>query len=624
MRPLIVILVAACLTALIAQSASALVHYDEGRRTVLGITLLQDTKDPTMYYYIPPFPSVSVDADGRPEMLCLGFVDAKRNVSGGILHFLCEFKLPDEAVVLLQSALEKEAPGAKIAGAVPLLEPKGDDAVSFEVISAVLSDTAEGGFTRKLISSGHAPLTPGSKAAVAAVLNPNGATLLWETLQEPTSDISVAVNAYYEAAVDGYNAKITADVSTVYTHFSSVLNRQEGYKRRALQNIVDELVRKSVIKVEVTERAGLDIDTKSMQMITDLVTTRLIELMFDAETGLSKIPAKEVAVEHGQIPGRQTASWLSRTFGGGSGDQAYITDNQFVMKQREDIQTTTFYIDLTKRTTIRVPVHTAGNMGGIYESFKDDQRVFRVINLDDPSFEMRDVYFMVDNEYATAFQDTINFVSVSFRKQYPESHDVTEQLMFNPTDIKQGSTSKSVKYPRLGIEDSSWLDYEYRVNWSVRDRDPITIPTGKDQWLKGKDSTVALVPPFTKLAVGVEVDGTQDDFLANNVYHARVEMRWQLVGKQKSSFPATIRYSDGEPRKEFILYYDRETSPEYRVVWQQKSGNGRIDEPWQKIPAGSSEYEIFLPLPTFETADAGASDNAGASGDNPTVETEED
>ena len=49
-----------CLTACVAQSASALVHYDEGRRTVLGITLLQDTNDPTMYYYVPPYPSVAL------------------------------------------------------------------------------------------------------------------------------------------------------------------------------------------------------------------------------------------------------------------------------------------------------------------------------------------------------------------------------------------------------------------------------------------------------------------------------------------------------------------------------------------------------------------------------------
>ncbi len=605
MRSLITAIVVLCATAIVVDSASALVSYDEGRRTVLGIALLQDIKDPTMYYYIPPYPSVSVRDDGSLEFLCLGFIDAKSDMSGGILHFLCEFKLPDEAVKELQEALEEEVPGAELAGVVPLMEPKGEDASSFEIISAVLSDTAEGGFTRKMISSGHAPLTPGSKAAVAAVLSPQGATLLWETLKEPTADISVSIHAYYEAAVEGYNAKVTAEISTVYEHFSSVINRQKGYKRRQLQNIVDEMVRKAVIKIEVTERTGLDIDTKSMDNITNLITTKIVDLMFDAETGLSKLPTKEVAVQHGQIPGRQKASWLSRTFGKGSGDQKYITDNQYVMKKREDIQTNRFYIDLTRRSTIRVPVHTAGNMGGIYDSFADDKKVFRVVNLDDPSFEMRNVYFMVDNEYSTAFQDTINFVSVSFRKKYEHSHDVTEQLMFTSKDILGGGTSKAVKYPRLGIQDSSWLDYEYRVNWSVRDRDPITIPSGKDQWLPGKDSTVALVPPFTKLTVGVEVDGTKDDFLENNVYYARVEMRWSLVGKPRSAHPAILRYSDGEPRKKFIVYYDRKTQPEYRIIWQEKGGSRKITEAWQKIPAGSNELEIFLPLPTFEGKETG-------------------
>lgn len=604
MKSLIAAVVLVCVTAVVMDQACALVSYDEGRRTILGISLLQDVNDQSLYYYIPPYPTVSHNENGDLEFLCLGFIDAKSNMSGGILHFLCEFKLPEEGVKALQKALEEEVPGAKLAGVVPLMEPKGEDASSFEVISAVLSDTAEGGFTRKVLSSGHAPLLPGSKAAVAAVLNPQGATLLWNTLQEPTSDISVSIHAYYEAAVEGYHAKISAEVSTIYSHFSSVLNVQKGYKKRQLRNITDEMIRKSILKIEVTERAGLDIDTKSMDNIANLVTTKLIELMFDSETGLSKLPTKEVAVEHGQIPGRQKASWLSRTFGGGSGDQQYISDNQYVMKQREDIQTTKFYIDLTKRTTIRVPVHTAGNMSAIFSSFKDDQKVFRVVNLDDASFEMREVYFMVDNEYLAAFHDTINFVSVSFRKKYPESHDVTEQVMFTPTDIDKGQTSKPVRYPRLGITDSSWLDYEYRINWSVRDRPTVTIPKGKDQWLSAKDSTIALIPPFTKLTVNVEVDGTEDEFVANGVHSARVEMRWPLVGKRRQANKATIRYSDGEPRKEFIIYYDREASPEYRVTWYERGGTGRQAGSWQRIPAGTNEYEIFLPLPEFEGHEA--------------------
>ena len=611
MKPLSIAIVICCAIVALVQEASALVSFDEGRRTVLGITLLQDVNETDRYYYIPPYPSVSVRDDGSLEFLCIGFIDAKSNMSGGILHFLCEFKLPDEAVKELQEALEEEVPGAEIAGVVPLMEPKGEDASSFEIISAVLSDTAEGGFTRKVITSGHAPLTPGSKAAVAAVLSPQGATLLWETLKEPTADISVSVHAYYEAAVEGYNAKVSAEISTVYEHFSSVRNVQGGFKRRQLRKIVDEMVREAVIKIEVTERAGLDIETKTMDNITNLITTKIVDLMFDAETGLSKLPEKEVAVEHGQIPGRQKASWFTRTFLEGDGNQQYVSDNQYVMKSREDIQTNKFYVDLTRRTTIRVPVHTSGNMGGIYKSFGDDKRVFRVVNLDDPSFEMRQVYFMVDNEYTAAFEDTINFVAVSFRKKYEKSHDVTGQLQFDSLDIAQGKTSKAVRYPRLGISDSSWLDFDYRVNWSVRDRPTVTLPKGKDQWLTSKDSTIALIPPFTKLTVSVEVDGTPEEFLANNVHSARVKLRWPLVGKTRQATKATMRHSDGEPRKQFIIYYDRDKTPEYQVTWHEKGGTRKIAGDWQRIEAGTNEFEIFLPLPEFKQAAKAGSDAKG-------------
>ena len=50
-----------------------------------------------VYYYLPPPPHISVDAEGRPEFLFMKFVtdrpDAEGGVSGGILHFLAEYGL---------------------------------------------------------------------------------------------------------------------------------------------------------------------------------------------------------------------------------------------------------------------------------------------------------------------------------------------------------------------------------------------------------------------------------------------------------------------------------------------------------------------------------------------------
>src|SRR5438128_2693053 len=86
------------------------------------------------------------------------------------------------------------------------------------------------------------------------------ATLLWHSLTSPTSDVSVAIHSYYEAAVEGYNAKITADVSTVYQHFSSTTNVQQDYTKTQLRNAVDNLQRDGTLKIEVLDRtAGLGI-----------------------------------------------------------------------------------------------------------------------------------------------------------------------------------------------------------------------------------------------------------------------------------------------------------------------------------------------------------------------------
>ena len=133
-------------------------------------------------------------------------------------------------------------------------------------VQSLLSNRAgERAFTRTLVTSGSAPLSPGSRAAVAAVLSPEGATLLWDSLKGATSDVSVGIRAYYEAQVEAYNAKVTADVEAIYTHFSSVRYQANGYTRRDIRNIADELRTRQMINVEVFDRSvGLNVKDEFM------------------------------------------------------------------------------------------------------------------------------------------------------------------------------------------------------------------------------------------------------------------------------------------------------------------------------------------------------------------------
>lgn len=573
MRKLLFFVFAA--VAALSTPAAALVRMDEGRRQVLGIQLLQDYSDPKSYHYVPAYPRLATAPDGSFQFLCLKYVDPKGKASGGLFHALVEFTLPPDFVTELEKELKKQVPGARLAGPVALIpsgSKEGEDSPGgFEIVSAILKNTGEGGMTRQLVTSGKAPVTPGSRAAVAALLTQEGATLLWDSLTSSTSDVSVGINAYYEAAVTGFEARITAEMSTIYDHFSRVENKQGGYSRQQVRDIVDELRRKGDIKVEVLDRSrALEIPGASMQGLVDTVTTKLTELMFDAKAGLSTDPPREIAVEKGQIKDRQSRGFLTRLFAG-TGDQPYYTDDQLVLKRRQDVRRNTFSVVLTKNSTVRVPVHTAGNLRGLYEAHKADPRYFRIVSTNDAAFQRRPLYFQVDGEYVSGFQDTINFVAVSVRKRYAEgtNPDFTETLRFGQDAVKDGRLLLETAYPRLGEADAAFLKYEYQVVWSFRGRESVRVPEDPNKWIASQDPAVSLTPPVEKRTIDLDAD--RGRFADRGVASANVIFEYALLGQPKQT-RATLRAADTASMTTVTLFGDRQAPVRARVTWYFKDG----------------------------------------------------
>jgi hypothetical protein len=561
-------------------SADALVNYDAGQRMIDGIQLLQDASDSGAYYYIPQFPRLATKPDGTFEFVCLKYVGGAAATNGGLFHALVEFTLPAEVVEALEKKLKQQVPNARIVGPVPLLQAldNGEDGVgSFQVVSAILADKDKGGFTRSLVTSGKAPLMPGSRAVVAALLNEQGATLLWDSLNGPTSDVSVAIHAYYEAAVKAYNARVTANVDTVYNHFSRISNQQKEYTRRQLRDVVDELQRGGDLKVEVLDRsAGLGIKGEDMAGILQVVTDKLVELMFDHKTGWSADPVRETAVEADQIRGRQERGWFSRVFGGAQ-DTKYFTDDQYVLKHRTDISRNSFTLTLGKSTTIKVPVDTAGNLGGLYAALKNDPRYFRIVDMNDPAFEFRPVHFQMDGDYVDSFQDSVNFVTVNFRKSYKDRPAFGKALTFTHADIKAGRTVQEVAFPRLGVESTDWADYEYQVRWSIRDGETVGVPPSEDAWTKSRDAAIALTPPFEKQVVVIDADRSL--FGPSGVVTAVVEIGTVLGGKPRLQRKAILRAGDADATTTVAVYRDRGAEMIVRITWHGKTGTveGKAD-----------------------------------------------
>ncbi len=571
----------------------AVVRYDEGRRVIKGVQLLQDASDASVYYYVPQFPRIATRADGTFEILCLKYVDPTGAASGGLFHALVEFSLPEPVLAELERELKKQVAGARIAGPVPLMEAAKDgeeDTGSFKVVSAVLTDKEKGGFAQTVVTSGRAPLMPGSRAVVAAVLNQQGATLLWNSLTGSTSDVSVAIRASYEAAVQSYNARVTAEVSTVYKHFSQLANHQSGYTRNQIRNVVDDLQRTGALKVEVMDRtAGLGLKASELEGILGVVTSKLTETMFDHTTGWSADPPRETAVESGQIAGRQKSGFIRSLFSGES-DSPYYSDDQYVLKNRQDIRHNTFSLVLSKNSTIRVPVDTAGNLGGLYRDLGTDPRYFRVVNLADPDFETRRIYFQLDNSYLDSFQDTVNFVSVNLRKTYPGQPAFTGSVRFGDAEVKAGKTFQEVAFPRLGQKGPDWVQYEYQVRWSLRDGTTLSVPARPGEWMRVSDSAVALVPPFERRVI--EIDADRKLFAANGQSTAAVDFATLLAGKPRLQHRATLRAADAESQTKVVVYHDRGTPVAARVSWHSGAGTKE-----GKLEVLDGDYVFLTPPP---------------------------
>ena len=589
MRSAIHLIMALVLALAVAGSVEAVVSYEKGRRNIGGVELLQDAEDSSKYYYLPQYPRLATNPDGAFQFLCMKYVGGSNEGSGGIFHALVAFDLPDTTLMDINSVLDSLQPGARVAGPVRLMQTMDEGAVaegSFEVVSATLSNDI---FASKLITSGHAPLLPGSKAAIAARLTTDGATLLWKTFEgTAASDVSVTVSGYYEAKVPAYQASVSAEMEAVYNHHSLVSNVQQKYSRRQLRDIVDSMQLDGTLDIQETigSTMGSSVtDTERLKGILKLVTDKLVDLMFDHETGWAKEPARETAVEAGQIQGRQKRGWFGRVFGGASDDK-YYTDDQWVRKDKLDVTNRKFYLNLSQSSVVRVPFYASGNLRLVFDSLENRSKYFKVANMEDPDFAKRQVQFLLDGSFTSSFQDLINAASVKFVKKYPSGsghEDIHRDITFSYPTVNAGVFVDTITFPRLGSHGLDWLDYDIQVKWDLRGYpQPIRIPENPEHYTHLSDPIVVLSPPFEREVIDIDLDLAAMNTAGIRV--AVVQIFSTLAGQQKRLGIAKFREGDPET-KSITIYRDSGASIAYSVDWQS-SELGLYEEPIKYMTGG--------------------------------------
>ena len=267
------------LLAIASPAAAQQVLFDNPVRAG-DLVMFRAINDEKAYYYAPTRPRLATDANGLPQFSFFRWVEnvrsgakepeAREGDGGGIIHALVTFGVPKDALTAAERDLQRQMPGAKIAG--PIVPKSG----VFTLVSSIKDPKDPNNkFSTQVLGVGNAPVLDGDKAAVSITLTKLGAKVLWEQFQTPTPDISFS----FEMTINGFlgpiRATIEANLDEIVKHDSFAAGIAGNFFGAEIKGTFDELRRTNVIKVtQVGE------DAKMAEIIKSAYD-KLVALLFD-------------------------------------------------------------------------------------------------------------------------------------------------------------------------------------------------------------------------------------------------------------------------------------------------------------------------------------------------------
>ena len=529
--------------------------------------LFKDHSDPHSYYYMPNMPRLATWPDGRPKLTFLKYTKAgKEESKGGILHFFVTYGLKPEELTKIRTELAKLDKAGKLQG--PVIFKKG----TFAVVSAAVGEG--GAFTRKIIGEGKAPLISGSEVAVSIAVTPEGAAFLEEALKHPTYPVAVRFDMTYEGLTPKYQANVKINWDKTRTYFEQYKKWRIYKKKKFLfwswhvqtgtgesAEIFDQLKESGSIQIDITgEDENLD---ALQQTITDTIMKEMFEMKMDLP-----LTEAEKAAQGKEGEGEQK-------------DRPYGVSTTM----KTVIRTGVWELNMNKR--IRLERDTGpmdASIGDVMRQYKNDKRVVDVINLDDPDLQDRTVYSILDGEDFDNFGKYINFVTVSFRKPHGQGEPTTKDVIFNSQTFAEKGNMLPFIYPRLG-EGTSWLNYEYKVNWSFMGGIKV-----EGQWKKTDEAAVALMPPYRYRTIDVLAD--EENVNVNNIKFITVTIKNKIFNGERErqvkivpqeSLWQKYQYNHEEGKLEFS----------YQITWLLGDGR-KVTSDW-KTSTDPFIYALYTP-----------------------------
>lgn len=376
-----------------------------------GLTIFKDNLDPLQFYYFPQQPVLALNPDGTPSFLFVKYradlqtAPAGSEPGGGFLNFDVDMHVPDGIVTQTIGQIKEAMKLSATPRLVPIDFRRGTTRLIF--LDAVDPTTVTTGPTPAPVpqsapagtpdASGAAPAAPppmvfvekasyeaspslygDNRAAFSVQLTAEGATLVEETLDAPTSLIGIVYNLTFVGMRPAFQIDAKIDWNRVYDDVESDFSAGVhifcfGFDTD-IQNEVQKLIEQQVIQLNViSDAAGAadaDIESEKNEAVA-FVEKFIADTFFQPS-----IPVKG-----------QDSNWGSDASSLVNSLMPVHAGYTYKHMTRDDVKNLS--IDFTEESATEMNIVPQGHLEGlltVLQNYPRDQYV-KEIDLNDPFFQ---------------------------------------------------------------------------------------------------------------------------------------------------------------------------------------------------------------------------------------------
>jgi hypothetical protein len=561
------------------------ISIDQGLRAG-GLWCFPLVDEPLVYVYLPSGARLASDDAGRPQFSFIrytmpaapssGGATITQSAGGGVLHFLVELHTPEQAIDEAQRGLRTVLENEEVRLRGPIVFEDG----RYSLVSSIL--LPGGGQERALLAAGRAPVLEGNRLAFSFELDPQRATLLLESFQMPTPDVSLVFDMTFRGLNDAYDAELEIDWSEVRTSHSFSAGGTVYFVSADVEAAIEEMRRNNTIRL-VTR--GED---SQMEGLLQTVYAKLLELLFR--------PVEPEQVPEGQRGGLMDAlGTMIDNRGGALSARKTVGFGAYVGYQLKDIRSEgKSTLDFNHRSSVERHSFVTFNIGALHQRYGGDPAYFRTAAIDGVEFQQREIRVGIDGALLADFDRYVNNVTVTLRKVHGSGEQTLRETVLDRSAVENSAGDIRLIYGWNGDSDRlAWLRYETRTRWSFKGGGSY-----ETDWLPSDAAMIEVFAPYERRVVQLAGDPDRLAELGVRVVVVRIEYpffdgprRQQLVVRAGQPIDdKTVEIT--LPRNEFDYHY--------AITWQL-DGNRRLTS-----SGADSTGVIFVDeLPTGDPASPG-------------------